>query len=482
MQKFYKNRFVLIINAHFLCLFILLLTPLGQKPSHAAEDDGFFDNGDFEDASHFDQEIGFADMEDEFKEPAPQSSASSQKKSSQNRSDTKSTEKSKSEKAPIAANPPSTESADVSSNNTSQMLQEIERETELQAERDIIAPNGSEPSDSIAEPQSSSADDADDFMNFDDLEVQTPATQSQQKAEEDKIYTDSGDDASEIIENDPDDDLGEIEVTKEEAIPSLQDNTKAKICTNNNKFNELIANLACIYMNHDHNDKDLHCSVQVMESSNQCKEALNSGICDFGIIEENIMSDKGAEDHATPLLQLYHQKLAIIAHEDSSYKSLKDMLNAKIIMPAKNSSGYLMMHSLIPSRKTLAKMEETGVFQSYRSLDKLCNKSNIDGVAILSQHPNPELYEYSKKCNLRLIPVFPESSQYQPDVIPGGTYMGNNDNIPTLSVITSLFAGRHVNKNLANALKHSIINHPSIRKSHPALENIDRAQDQSLDQ
>lgn len=244
----------------------------------------------------------------------------------------------------------------------------------------------------------------------------------------------------------------------------------------------------CRMTNQTRRETGIRCTTEKSAGSTANLAALNSGEIDLGIIQADSQHD-AFHDHETnqsqknlrTLLSLHTEQFTVVARAGSNIHTFDD-LKGKRISVGRFGSGHRKTLDALMDIKGWNAADFTAIHELPfdQQSSALCN-SQIDAYVLAVGHPTLIVKETSNSCTTRILNMsdtdvdrlIKESEFYSKAIIPGGLYKGNNEDISTIGITTSLVASAKTEPKVVYQVVKSIFtNIGAIRKMHPAFKTM----------
>ncbi len=152
---------------------------------------------------------------------------------------------------------------------------------------------------------------------------------------------------------------------------------------------------------------------------------------------------------------LYPSTLQIVVLDNSPIKTVNDLKGKKVVVGPPASSSAIMGYNVL-AEYGIAKDDIKGLQLSFAEGADALKDGNADVLFVASAHPNSTVMDLTATRGIRLIPVEPamqdkinkKYSYYGKVNIPKGTYKGQNEDVPALSLSTMIIVNKAVSEQL----------------------------------
>jgi uncharacterized protein len=181
------------------------------------------------------------------------------------------------------------------------------------------------------------------------------------------------------------------------------------------------------------------------------------------------------------LLALYPEAFTVVARADTGILDFQD-LRGKRIGIGTGGAGYTYTRDVLLELYGWMIPDPERVLElgSAAQNEALCD-NKVDVIIFAAGHPNGLTQEATNGCGAKLVRVagrpidrlLSMHSYYTAAVIPGHMYVGNPDDVPTISTLAVLLTSSDQPDELAYGIVKSVLeNFPDFRRLHPALATL----------
>ncbi|HLZ67288.1 MAG TPA: TAXI family TRAP transporter solute-binding subunit [Aliidongia sp.] len=219
---------------------------------------------------------------------------------------------------------------------------------------------------------------------------------------------------------------------------------------------------------------------------------VESGESTFGLSQTDVVyaafhgegpfAAAGPDPKLRMLIALYPEALTVLARADTGIRDFQD-LRGKRVGIGKSGAGYTFTRDVVLGYYgwTISDPERVLEFGPAEQNQALCS-NRVDAIIFEAGHPNGLTQEATTGCQTRLVRVagplvdrlLATHSYYHASVIPGGMYVGNPDDVPTIGTQAVLVTSSNQPDELAYAVVRAVFeNFADFRRLHPALSTLD---------
>lgn len=216
---------------------------------------------------------------------------------------------------------------------------------------------------------------------------------------------------------------------------------------------------------------------------------INDGTSDLGFANTDIVYEgyygEGTyeEDGEMDILSvayLYPSTFQAVVLKDSSIKSLSELKGKTVAVGPPASSSEIMGWDILESYG-ITKDDINGQTISFEEGVNALRDGNVDAVFVMSAAPNSQIMEIATTHDIELLPVeddlidslIEEIPYYGKITIPAETYDGQEEDINTLSMGTTIVANSNVSENVVYEFtKYIYENIEEVKALHSIAEEI----------
>jgi TRAP transporter TAXI family solute receptor len=193
---------------------------------------------------------------------------------------------------------------------------------------------------------------------------------------------------------------------------------------------------------------------------------------------EGPFSSEGPDTELRILIALHSESFTVLARADSRISDFQH-LRGKRIGLGTSGAGYAVTRDTVLGfyNWTISDFDRVLELGPVEQNETLCTDV-VDAIIFEAGHPNGLTQEAVTQCGARLVPVsgppierlLAAHPYFVASVIPGGTYAGNPDGVPTFGTRALLVASTQLPDDLAYALVKAVVgDFADFRRLHPAL-------------
>ncbi len=239
---------------------------------------------------------------------------------------------------------------------------------------------------------------------------------------------------------------------------------------------------------------DIRCSVESTPGTVSNLRNLRRGALDVTLamsslqydanIGQGVFAEEGANEDMRFLMSFTTNQQHAVVRADAGITHVRE-LRGKRVNTGNPGSGteataYMLLDYFdIDPEKDLALDSK---LTSREQVPALCD-GKIDAFMFPSAVPNPSLVEATNTCDVKLVPLngpeldrlLEENSYFGPSVIPGGTYDGTDEDVPTFAYAATLLTSADLPDEVAYQLVKAVFeNFEDFKKNHPAFADMER--------
>jgi TRAP transporter TAXI family solute receptor len=221
-------------------------------------------------------------------------------------------------------------------------------------------------------------------------------------------------------------------------------------------------------------------------------QRVESGDSAFGLSQTDValaaFNGEGPFDAAGPdpklrtVIALYPEAFTVVARADSGIRDFQD-LRGKRVGIGTSGVGYNFTRDVILKSYggTTSGPEHVLEFAPVDQNEALCN-NKVDAIIFEAGHPNGLTQEATTDCRARLVRVAGQPIDqllaahpcYIPSIIPGGMYVGNPRDVPTIGTRAVLVSSSDQPDELVYAMVKAVFdNFATFRQLHPTLSTLE---------
>jgi uncharacterized protein len=251
----------------------------------------------------------------------------------------------------------------------------------------------------------------------------------------------------------------------------------------------------CRLVNLDASRHGLQCSEEPSSGSVENIESLRRGRLDIGIVPSDVLADavagQGSFTSRGPTAELRvlfagpEEMLTVVARKELAIRTVAEVRGTRISIgnPGSRQRATIdrVMAVLGLRRSDFAEVRELSAAEQNRAF---CLKE-LDVIVYSVGHPNGLIQDVTRTCGGVLVDVsgpaidrmLSEYREYEPAVIPGGTYADNPADVRTFGVRAVVVTSPRVSETRAYEITRAVFdNFDAFRRLHPAFEGLSTAE------
>ena len=253
-----------------------------------------------------------------------------------------------------------------------------------------------------------------------------------------------------------------------------------------------VGNAICRMFNLDGKHQETPCVAVSSAGSVENIRRVESGDSAFGLSQTDVavaafngegpFAGAGPDPKLRMVIALYPEAFTVVARADSGIRDFQD-LRGKRVGIGTSGVGYNFTRDVIlrfygSATSGLERVLELAPTEQNQAL---CN-NKVDAVIFEAGHPNGLTQEATTDCRARLVPVAGQPidrllathPDYIPSTIPGGMYVGNPGDVPTIGTRAVLVStGNQPDELVYATVKAVFDNFATFRQLHPALSILE---------
>lgn len=248
----------------------------------------------------------------------------------------------------------------------------------------------------------------------------------------------------------------------------------------------------CRLVNQKKQQHGVRCAVESTGGSVYNINNLRTGEIDIGIAQSDwqyhayhgssVFSEQTPFTELRTVMSVHTESFTIIARADSGIKHFDDLKGKRVNIGNPDSGTRATMELLLASKGwSTADFSVASELKSSEQTKALCDRT-IDAVTFVVGHPNDSIKAAAAACEIVIIGVTGDvvdklvasHSYYQKNQIDGGLYEGNDQDIATFGVDSTVLASAAASDSVIyEIVKASLNNIEEFRLSHPAFAQLD---------
>lgn len=227
---------------------------------------------------------------------------------------------------------------------------------------------------------------------------------------------------------------------------------------------------------------DVSVTAQATGASGENMRLVQGGEADIAIVQNDVADAayngtapfKNKLENVRALGRLYPEYLHVVASKDSGIQTLEDFKGKKISVGARGSGNEVNCRQIFDFYGLDYKNLEP-IFLPYGETADQFKDRQLDGFVFTIGTPNPAIQDITTTQDVTFVPLIgPKTDEViakfpflVKDAIPAGTYKGQNNAVPTLSVQAILVANKDMPDDVAYELTKILYeNADSVAKAH----------------
>lgn len=251
----------------------------------------------------------------------------------------------------------------------------------------------------------------------------------------------------------------------------------------------------CRLLNLDTSRHGLRCSEEPSAGSIENIESLRRGWLDIGIVPSDVLADavagQGSFNSRGPTAELRvlfagpEEMLTVVARKELGIRTVAEIRGTRMSIgnPGSRQRANIdrVMAALGLRRSDFVDVLELSAAEQHRAF---CVKE-VDVIVYSVGHPNGLIQDVTRTCHGILVAVsgpaidrmLSEYREYEPAVIPGGTYADNPADVRTFGVRAVVVTSPRVSDAKAYEITRAVFdNFDAFRRLHPAFEGLSTAE------
>jgi hypothetical protein len=247
----------------------------------------------------------------------------------------------------------------------------------------------------------------------------------------------------------------------------------------------------CGMINRDRSNHGIRCSAESTGGSVANINTIRAGEMEFGIAQSDTQADAyngiglfegNAYKGLRSVFSLHAEPIQILVREDANIKTLDDLVGKRVNI-ANPGSGSRVNADLIMAEKGWDKstFRITAELRNSEQAQALCD-GKFDATFWSAGLPNASTQEATSTCNVKILPIdgqfaadfLQKYPAYSEVTVPGGMFMGNDNDIVTLGPLGTLVSSDKVSDDVVYELTKAVFsNFNRFRRLHPALNSLE---------
>ncbi len=246
----------------------------------------------------------------------------------------------------------------------------------------------------------------------------------------------------------------------------------------------------CRLVNKDRSEHGIRCSVESTGGSVYNVNTIKQGELDFGVAQSDWQYygyNGGHENFPEPyedlraVFSVHAEPFTVLARSDANISSFED-LKGKRVNVGNPGSGQRGTMEVVMNELgwTIDDFTLASELKSSEQSSALAD-NKVDAIIFTVGHPNGSIQEATTTVDSSLIPVdgpaidklVEANSFYSKAVVPGGTYRGNDEDVPTFGVRATFVTSAAVPEDVVYEVVKAVFeNFEDFKKLHPAFANL----------
>ena len=253
-----------------------------------------------------------------------------------------------------------------------------------------------------------------------------------------------------------------------------------------------VGNAICRMFNLDDRHQAMPCIAMSSDGSVSNIRRVESGDSGFGLSQTDValaafngegpFAAVGPDPKLRMVIALYPEAFTVVARADTGIRDFQD-LRGKRIGTGTSGVGYNFTRDVILRfyTGTTSAPEHVLEFAPAEQNHALCN-NKVDAIIFEAGHPNGLTQEATTDCRARLVRVaglpidrlLATHPYYIRSIIPGGMYVGNPRDIPTIGTRAVLVSSSDQSDEVVYAMVKAVAeNFAVFRQLHPTLSTLE---------
>ena len=208
-------------------------------------------------------------------------------------------------------------------------------------------------------------------------------------------------------------------------------------------------------------------TAQATGASGENMRLVQAGDVDFAMVQNDVADSafnglapfRSKLDNVRVIGRLYPEYLHVVASKDSGVKALEDFKGKKVSVGARGSGNEVNCRQIFGFYGLDYKNIEP-IFLPYGETADQFKDRQVDGFVFTIGTPNPAIQDITTAQEVVFVPlagqkvdeIVKKFPYLVKDSIPAGTYLGQKDAVPTLSVQCILVANKNMPDDVAYTL------------------------------
>lgn len=251
----------------------------------------------------------------------------------------------------------------------------------------------------------------------------------------------------------------------------------------------------CRLVNKGKKEHGVRCSVESTGGSIYNINTIRAGELDMGVAQSDWQyhayngtskfAKKGAFKELRAIFSVHAEPFTVVARADSGIKNLNDLKGKRVNIGNPGSGQRGTMEVLMKAKGwTKSSFKLASELKASEQSKALCD-NKIDAMVYTVGHPSGSIKEATTTCKSVLVNItgpavdklVNDNDYYRTASIPGGMYMGNDNETKTFGVGATFITSSKVSETVIyNVVKAVFENFDAFRKLHPAFANLKKSE------
>lgn len=251
----------------------------------------------------------------------------------------------------------------------------------------------------------------------------------------------------------------------------------------------------CRLVNKGKKEHGVRCSVESTGGSIYNINTIRAGELDMGVAQSDWQyhayngtskfAKKGPFKELRAIFSVHAEPFTVVARADSGIKNLNDLKGKRVNIGNPGSGQRGTMEVLMKAKGwTKSDFKLASELKASEQSKALCD-NKIDAMVYTVGHPSGSIKEATTTCKSVLVNItgpavdklVNDNDYYRTASIPGGMYMGNDNDTKTFGVGATFITSSKVSETVIyNVVKAVFENFDAFRKLHPAFANLKKSE------
>ncbi len=198
---------------------------------------------------------------------------------------------------------------------------------------------------------------------------------------------------------------------------------------------------------------------------------IADGYLQLAFAQSDMLWDAGNENNKgfSAVAGLYTEACQIVVPASSEIKSVSDLYGKRVSL-GEEESGVLQNARQILFAYGIDESMTEAQYLSFTDSAEALKKGELDAFFCTAGTPTPAVYELSKECPIRLIPIdgpqaeriFKQYGGYTSCTVKAGTYVGQGEDVNTLAVKNVLVASDSLTEETVRDILEGVVAHTGV--------------------